>query len=375
MRPVEDARRSRGFGKSPASVLRIALSARAGTGSRAGNVNARFSDALSLRRSARARRGTDEFALVSFLSRRSSSAQGRDRACEESVGEAGGSRPPQSEGGVIPALIPERPPSRRWTNDEILGAIRAWVGEHGRPPAWEEWNATNFRPSASTVRRRFGSWRRGLRAAGVSSPAWVDDARGTYRWSDAEILDAVCVWVTEHGRPPTWKEWRYAAPSHPSADLVAFRFGSVGRAVECAGFDSSGVGYGRMWGRDEILAAIRRWDLETGKQPSYTDWDIEHPGYPTNKPVVRVFGSWSAAIRAAGYRPGCRWSKRRVVGAMLEHVMRTGAWPGPIDWACPDPDDQRPTVKQVRCLFGSWRQAQIVAGRRSVRRRRLTCRI
>jgi hypothetical protein len=68
------------------------------------------------------------------------------------------------------------------------------------------------------------------------------------------------------------------------------------------------------WTRDRIITAIRRWHKLTGEAPSQTDWEPSHPGHrpsraleqdhwPCVHTVQRVFGTWVAAVEAAGLEP------------------------------------------------------------------------
>lgn len=71
---------------------------------------------------------------------------------------------------------------------------------------------------------------------------------------------------------------------------------------------------------EEVLEAIRLWARIHGEPPTYTGWSRAHatarcndgqvlmrmgePGdWPTSRQVVRRFGSFSAAIAAAGFTP------------------------------------------------------------------------
>jgi hypothetical protein len=69
------------------------------------------------------------------------------------------------------------------------------------------------------------------------------------------------------------------------------------------------------WTGDRIVAAIRAWAERTGQPPKATEWR-QPPSYPMNtrdgpppssrpstRRVIRVFGSWSEAIEAAGFTP------------------------------------------------------------------------
>jgi hypothetical protein len=58
-----------------------------------------------------------------------------------------------------------------WTavsDTDILGALRAYEREHGRPPTVTVWRREHRRPGASVVIRRYGSWSGALAAAAAA---------------------------------------------------------------------------------------------------------------------------------------------------------------------------------------------------------------
>lgn len=85
---------------------------------------------------------------------------------------------------------------------------------------------------------------------------------------------------------------------------------------------------GTWWTRDRVLARVREWAEAFGEPPAMADWDLwfaEHAlhdraradrfrmadGYwPTTVTVIRMFGSWNAGIRAAGFSPRFRYGSR-----------------------------------------------------------------
>lgn len=87
--------------------------------------------------------------------------------------------------------------------------------------------------------------------------------------------------------------------------------GSNGReraAKRCATCAAEHQHKSRTWTRETILAAFHRYFDEHGDQPSAALVNQSRPaGFPPTGTVQREFGSWSAAIRAAGWRP---WAKR-----------------------------------------------------------------
>ncbi|HEY2182495.1 MAG TPA: recombinase family protein [Solirubrobacteraceae bacterium] len=125
---------------------------------------------------------------------------------------------------------PRRPAS--WSDAEILAALRGWALEHGRAPNSCEWvSGSPDRPASLCVRRRFGSWDRALRRAGLKPNA---RRQGRY-WTDGEIIRALKAWTGRHGRAPRSGDWTKATPSHPCARSVCLRYRTFGSAVAAAG--------------------------------------------------------------------------------------------------------------------------------------------
>jgi hypothetical protein len=81
---------------------------------------------------------------------------------------------------------------------------------------------------------------------------------------------------------------------------------------------------GYDWNRDTIVYAIDLWHRKHLATPTVAEWEQAGDDHPCRQTVQRVFGSWSAAIRAAGFRPRRRgqprqpWSRNR--------CATTGRW-------------------------------------------------
>lgn len=63
----------------------------------------------------------------------------------------------------------------------------------------------------------------------------------------------------------------------------------------------------RPWTREQIIDAIRQWAAEHGRPPTTKDWHSWSPDRPTHDVVRSRYGTWGAAIVAAGYprpKPG-----------------------------------------------------------------------
>jgi DNA invertase Pin-like site-specific DNA recombinase len=124
---------------------------------------------------------------------------------------------------------PRRPAA--WSDQEILISLREWTTRHGRPPNSCEWIAGSpDRPSSLCVRRRFGSWERALKRAGLKP-----NARAQHRyWTDTEILAALKTWTQRHGTAPKATDWTSAEPGRPCARSVTQRYGTFNAGVTAA---------------------------------------------------------------------------------------------------------------------------------------------
>lgn len=84
--------------------------------------------------------------------------------------------------------------------------------------------------------------------------------------------------------------------------------------------ESCGQTIRKHWTRDLVTLRIQEWAGVYGEPPSVNDWDptvasrlgdperadrFRSAGghWPSRNAVYRVFGSWNAAVRAAGFEP------------------------------------------------------------------------
>lgn len=136
---------------------------------------------------------------------------------------------------------------RRWTEQEIVAAVRDWYALAGTPPTVADWSpahapaghggAMRYRaqpgrwPSAALVARRFGSFPAAVRRAGLEP---LPPGPRT-RWTEERIVAAIKAWVNRTGAPPTRMEWSRAGRDHPAASTVYRVMGPWRRALAKAG--------------------------------------------------------------------------------------------------------------------------------------------
>jgi hypothetical protein len=163
------------------------------------------------------------------------------------------------------------------------------------------------------------------------------------RYTADEILEAIRRWARRYGQPPTSSDWepararrmgqpwraaRFEAGEWPTVRMVRGRFGSFNAAVRAAGLRPRRAPTRlrpNLTGPDAIVEAIVEWTRRYGDIPTMADWDPVraralgqewripryHDGdWPSARSVAHHFGSFAAAVSAAGLVPRPRASTR-----------------------------------------------------------------
>lgn len=350
-------------------------------------------------------------------------------------------------------------PAGTWSPETVIDAFRAWSRETGRPPTTDDWasrprngaarNGSPRRltsrqsarwPSVTTVRRYFGSWSAALAAAGfrptqlapweltlaqrvATAVELANEGRSVAQIATAIGVSARTVSVYLHARicpdcggplvspnaqrchdcdararsthwtPDELLQAERARARDRAAVLRALRRigATTGRrpvwsdlhpkrsgtpsyhtAVSLFGSFTAALGAagfyprGRTWTRAEVIAALRAWERLHGRVPRCTDWRLTTEDHPGSRAVGELFGSWTNALQAADLRRD--WRAADIAEAIDEWTLAHGRPPTSRDWQTPDPLARRPTTQQVRTIFGSWTAARAASANRPARR-------
>src|SRR5207253_157222 len=118
---------------------------------------------------------------------------------------------------------------KRYTDDQIVGELRACAERLGRSPTMREFAAdpqTTVHPQ--TVIEHFGSWNAAKREAGLVPRRFA---------TREELVGLLRKLGEELGRVPTAKDLDARRGSMPSKSLYWHTFGSLAEALREAGFD------------------------------------------------------------------------------------------------------------------------------------------
>ncbi len=244
-----------------------------------------------------------------------------------------------------------------FSDEDVVEELRADARRLGRSPTRDEWRErTPGAPGDGAVVSHFGSWNAALRAAGLKP---THDRR---RWTREQVLTALRADAERQGRTPTSKQWERRPATRPGYNAVRKHFGSWNAAIEAAGL----VPEDPKWTRDTVLHALRELERELGRQPTSGD-------LPLRQMVIkRTLGSWAAACDELGWKTRTRRSSEPAGGErsvsdqeLLDVLGAAFAELGTISRARYDAISSGhgwPSARVIGRRFGSWNAAVRAAG-------------
>jgi hypothetical protein len=199
-------------------------------------------------------------------------------------------RPFRAVEGIDPQALAEFQAGirRRYTDEQILEALRASAERLGRSPTMKEFAAD---PEAGmhpqTVIEHFGTWNAAKRAAGLMPRRFA---------TREELVTQLRRLGDELGRTPTARDLDERRGTMPSKSLYWHTFGSLATALREAGFDVA-VGEERL---ERALVQGSALARRLGRLPKFGDWQAARradPSMLTEWQVYRMFearrGAWA----------------------------------------------------------------------------------
>jgi hypothetical protein len=199
-------------------------------------------------------------------------------------------QPYKAVAGIDPQALAEFQAGirRRYTDEQILEALRNSATRLGRSPTMKEFGAD---PEAGmhpqTVIEHFGTWNAAKRAAGLMPRRFA---------TREELVDQLRRLGEELGRIPTARDLDDRRGTMPSKSLYWHTFGSLSTALREAGFDVA-VGEERL---ERAIAQGATLARELGRLPKFGDWQAARradTSLLTEWQVYRMFearrGAWA----------------------------------------------------------------------------------
>jgi Homing endonuclease associated repeat len=174
------------------------------------------------------------------------------------------------------------------------------------------------------------------------------------RYTDEQLLNELRASAKRSGRSPTMQEFKLDRLAKPHPQTLVARFGSWNAAKRAAGLVAR-----RFATAEELLAQLRALGDEVGRTPTGSDLERARASMPSKSLYWQTFGSFRAALRAAGFDvPQADERRDRAVAQGARLARRLGRLPGFEDWARARRRDPRlPSEWQVYRLLGGRRGA------------------
>ena len=247
----------------------------------------------------------------------------------------------------------DRPRPPAVSDQQIRNALKAYHRQHGTSPTRPAWERLGLPPNSRTIEARFGSWNAALAAAGLPPNRIRRD------WSDQDILDGLRRFAADHGRPPRYDDRVGLLSTYPSPALVVTRLGPWSKALRKAGLEP---GNPPPVTHRDIVRALRDYRREHHRSPTTTDW--KRAGRrPHAETIIRHCGSWAAAIALASMKPAPpapRGPDRdEIIQLLRDYQHANGTPPSVTAW---QHARLKPGIKTIYRRFGSWPAALAAAG-------------
>jgi hypothetical protein len=188
--------------------------------------------------------------------------------------------------------------------EDLVDELVRLAEELGESPSTSEMDEIG-RYSVSAYQSCFGSWNAAKKKAGLGTTP----ARPSY--SDEELLAALRERADESGQAPTSQQMDSFEGS-PNSGVYRTRFGSYNSAVIAAGLRTNTRGSApedHGHGKGQLIARLQQFraELDENRPPTAREMDDRSKNdgsdWPCQATFRNRFGSWKAAVKAAGYEP------------------------------------------------------------------------
>ncbi len=234
-------------------------------------------------------------------------------------------------------------------DEELIDELRRVATTLDRTPRFEDVEEYGMF-SASTYMRRWGSWPDAKEAAGLRR-----ETRTSRRIERSELLDALDELAREVGKAPTQEEMNELGRF--SQRPYYREWGSWAEALRAGGFEPN---HENGYNEDELVDALRELADELGHTPAR--WEMDEKGEFSSDPYIRAFGTWTEAWDAAGLEPRAWYPKRATERELIESIHALAEEldrvPTRQEMVEHGPYSREPFLR----TFGSWSAALEAAG-------------
>jgi Homing endonuclease associated repeat len=187
-------------------------------------------------------------------------------------------------------------------------------------------------------------------------------------WTATEFTDALIEWARLEGAQPSESEWKSgrAARGRWQREYPRWPAAHVARRLFgswSAALQAAGfAARPTSFSEQEIIDALRADARRRGRPPYVKEWSRRPAQLPGRGAVIAHFGSWTNGLRAAGLRSPQeknRWTRETTILAARQDAAERGRPPRQAEW--PRSTDTYPSAAIAARLFGSWNEMLLAA--------------
>lgn len=250
----------------------------------------------------------------------------------------------------------------QWTDQELIEALKKKADALGRTPSCREVDSDLTMPCSVTYLKRFGSMQNACELASLIPRTPFRDLKGIVDVGEKpRLIIALQLKASALGHTPSKAECDQD-DSMPSTYMYMRIFGSWNNAIQEAGLIAYKHVKPGTWTESRIITALQLKAQELGHKPRLYDIDQDE-SMPASETIKRVFGSWSEALNQAGFESNKvgKTEDSELIRLLQEKASEIGATP---PQRVVDQDPNMPCSSVYKRRFGSWNAAIKAAGLR-----------
>jgi hypothetical protein len=173
-----------------------------------------------------------------------------------------------------------------------------------------------------------------------------------HQLSKAELLDEIRRVASELGEVPSYSEMN----EHGEYSMTPYesRFATWTSAVKKAGFEPVGQ---KTYSRDELISEVQSVGESLDSAPTFRD--MKRRSDIAGNTFIKRFGSWSNALREAGFDP---FHRQTEIGELIDDIIDVACQVGRSPYGRELNEHGEYTDSTCQRWFGSWAEALRMAG-------------
>ncbi|CAI6330960.1 homing endonuclease associated repeat-containing protein [Bacillus subtilis] len=224
-----------------------------------------------------------------------------------------------------------------YSKEQLIKILQQFADEFGRTPRRTDIKEYN------SIRRCFGSFNAGLRAAG-----FTPNKEGTYEqsYTEEELLEILREAEKKLGRAPKFTEIK-------QRQTIVNHFGTFNAGLKAAGLTLNREGSKTTpYTKEQLIEVLCKMASELGRTPKSKE-------VPQLEAIKRCFGSFNNALMAAGLPLNSKYTSKNpykteeLIGEMRQRAKELGRTPT---------SDEIKQVSTIRRRFGRYNKGLRAAG-------------